>query len=127
MTDRVLVVVPTYNEVENLEPILERLHASVPGAHALVVDDGSPDGTGELAEKLAARDERVHVLRRSAQRVNRLPARESRRRCTGQSVTAPPATYREPSARSAAARAPSRSGSCSGACDPSASISTRTS
>jgi dolichol-phosphate mannosyltransferase len=66
MTDRVLVVVPTYNEVENLEPILERLHASVPAAHALVVDDGSPDGTGELAEKLAARDERVHVLRRSA-------------------------------------------------------------
>jgi dolichol-phosphate mannosyltransferase len=66
MSDRVLVVVPTYNEVENLEPILERLHASVPDAHALVVDDGSPDGTGELAEKLAARDGRVHVLRRSA-------------------------------------------------------------
>ena len=51
---RVLVVVPTYDEVDNLEPILERLHASVPDAHALVVDDGSPDGTGELAEKLAA-------------------------------------------------------------------------
>jgi dolichol-phosphate mannosyltransferase len=66
MSDRVLVVVPTYNEAENLEPILERLHASVPEAHALVVDDGSPDGTGDLAEKLAACDERVHVLRRSA-------------------------------------------------------------
>jgi dolichol-phosphate mannosyltransferase len=38
----------------------------VPEAHALVVDDGSPDGTGELAEKLAARDPRVHVLRRAA-------------------------------------------------------------
>jgi dolichol-phosphate mannosyltransferase len=63
---RVLVVVPTYDEVDNLEPILERLHSSVPEAHALVVDDGSPDGTGDLAEKLAARDPRVHLLRRSA-------------------------------------------------------------
>jgi dolichol-phosphate mannosyltransferase len=66
MTDRVLVVVPTYDEIENLERILERLQASVPTAHALVVDDGSPDGTGELAEKLAAADPRVHVLRRTA-------------------------------------------------------------
>ncbi len=66
MSDRVLVVVPTYNEVENLERILGRLHDSVPDAHALVVDDGSPDGTGELAEKLAAADARVHVLRRTA-------------------------------------------------------------
>jgi dolichol-phosphate mannosyltransferase len=62
---RVLVVVPTYDEVDNLERILDRLHAAVPDAHALVVDDGSPDGTGELAEKLAAQDERVHVLRRT--------------------------------------------------------------
>ena len=62
---RVLVVVPTYDEVENLEPVLERLHRSVPTAHALVVDDGSPDGTGELADKLAALDPRVHVLRRT--------------------------------------------------------------
>jgi dolichol-phosphate mannosyltransferase len=68
MSDRVLVVLPTYDEVENLEPILTRLHASVPAAHALVVDDGSPDGTGELAEKLAADDSRVHVLRRTAKR-----------------------------------------------------------
>ena len=66
MSDRVLVIVPTYNEVENLERILERLQTSVPTAHALVVDDGSPDGTGELAEKLAALDARVHVLQRSA-------------------------------------------------------------
>ena len=64
MSDRVLVIVPTYNEAPNLEPILERLHVSVPAADALVVDDGSPDGTGELAEKLAAVDPRVHVLRR---------------------------------------------------------------
>jgi glycosyltransferase involved in cell wall biosynthesis len=66
MRDRVLVIVPTYNEVENLERILERLHASVPSAHALVVDDRSPDGTGDLAEKLAQLDPRVHLLRRAA-------------------------------------------------------------
>ena len=66
MNDRVLVIVPTYNEVENLERILDRLQTSVPTAHALVVDDGSPDGTGGLAEKLAALDARVHVLRRTA-------------------------------------------------------------
>ena len=64
MNDRVLVIVPTYNEVENLGPVLARLHAAVPDAHVLVVDDDSPDGTGELAEKLAGRDDRVHVLRR---------------------------------------------------------------
>jgi dolichol-phosphate mannosyltransferase len=66
VTGRVLVIVPTYNEAENVERIVERLRSSVPEAHALVVDDGSPDGTGELAEKLAARDPRVHVLRRTA-------------------------------------------------------------
>lgn len=66
MSHRVLVIVPTYNEVENVERILDRLHTSVPTAHALVVDDRSPDGTGELAEKLATLDPRVHVLHRTA-------------------------------------------------------------
>jgi glycosyltransferase involved in cell wall biosynthesis len=66
MSERVLVIVPTYNEVENLEAILGRLRGSVPTAHALVVDDGSPDGTGELADKLAVLDPSVHVLRRTA-------------------------------------------------------------
>ncbi|HEV8562901.1 MAG TPA: polyprenol monophosphomannose synthase [Actinophytocola sp.] len=61
----VLVVIPTYNERENLEPIVKRLHDALPKAHALVVDDGSPDGTGELADTLAAADERVHVLHRT--------------------------------------------------------------
>jgi dolichol-phosphate mannosyltransferase len=65
-TLRVLVVVPTYNEVVNLGPVLERLQAAVPEAHALVVDDGSPDGTGEVADALAAQDPRVHVLHRPA-------------------------------------------------------------
>jgi dolichol-phosphate mannosyltransferase len=61
----VLVVIPTYDERENLAPILQRLHETLPAVHVLVVDDGSPDGTGELADKLAASDERVHVLHRT--------------------------------------------------------------
>ncbi|HEX3812322.1 MAG TPA: polyprenol monophosphomannose synthase [Mycobacteriales bacterium] len=63
---RVLVVIPTYNEVDNLELIMGRLRAAVPEAHALVVDDGSPDGTGELADRMAAADPQVHVLHRTA-------------------------------------------------------------
>jgi dolichol-phosphate mannosyltransferase len=58
----VLVVMPTYNERENLPPIVERLHASCPAARVLVVDDDSPDGTGKLAEEMSENDERVHVL-----------------------------------------------------------------
>jgi dolichol-phosphate mannosyltransferase len=62
---RVLVVVPTYNERENLPGALERLHTHVPHADVLVVDDGSPDGTGELADRLAATDPQVSVLHRT--------------------------------------------------------------
>jgi glycosyltransferase involved in cell wall biosynthesis len=62
---RVLVIVPTYNERDNLEIIAERLRTSVPDVDLLVVDDGSPDGTGELADKLAAADEQIHVLHRT--------------------------------------------------------------
>lgn len=61
---RVLVVIPTYNERENLGPVLARLHAAAPAAHALVVDDSSPDGTGVLADELAAADPRIRVLHR---------------------------------------------------------------
>lgn len=69
MTDRpaeprVLVIIPTYNERENIEPIIERVHAAAPAVHVLVVDDASPDGTGRIADKLAEADERVHVLHR---------------------------------------------------------------
>jgi len=60
----VLVIVPTYNERDNVARIIERLHAAVPDAHVLVVDDASPDGTGEIADSLAAGDPRVHVLHR---------------------------------------------------------------
>ena len=61
----VWVVLPTYNERENLEAIVAGILASVPEASVLVVDDGSPDGTGELANTLAARDPRIAVLHRA--------------------------------------------------------------
>ncbi|MBG0833087.1 polyprenol monophosphomannose synthase [Planomonospora sp. ID67723] len=61
---RVLVIVPTYNERENLPMIVERVRSAVPEAHLLVADDNSPDGTGEIADGLAAQDDHVHVLHR---------------------------------------------------------------
>lgn len=64
-TQPALVVVPTYNERDNLEPIATRLHTALPTAHLLVVDDHSPDGTGDLADHLAAADDRTHVLHRT--------------------------------------------------------------
>jgi dolichol-phosphate mannosyltransferase len=61
----VLVIIPTYDERENLELIAGRLHASVPDAQLLVVDDNSPDGTGVIADRMAAEHDWVHVLHRS--------------------------------------------------------------
>jgi dolichol-phosphate mannosyltransferase len=61
----VLVVIPTYNERDNIESILGRVRAATSEVEVLVVDDGSPDGTGELADKVAAADHHVHVLHRS--------------------------------------------------------------
>jgi dolichol-phosphate mannosyltransferase len=58
------MVVPTYNEADNLAWIVERLRRAVPEADVLVVDDGSPDGTGEVAERLAATDPAVQVVHR---------------------------------------------------------------
>ena len=66
MTGRVLVVVPTYDERDNLLPIAARLHAACPHVDLLVVDDASPDGTGELADALAGREPWAHVLHRTA-------------------------------------------------------------
>ena len=60
------VVLPTYNEAENLRPIALAVLDQLPGATLLVVDDGSPDGTGGLADDLAAGDPRVRVRHRSA-------------------------------------------------------------
>ncbi|MFT8396147.1 polyprenol monophosphomannose synthase [Propionibacterium sp.] len=61
---KVLVIIPTYNEAQNLETIVSRLRAAAPDVDALVADDNSPDGTGDVADRLAAADKRVHVLHR---------------------------------------------------------------
>lgn len=62
---RVCALVPTYDERENLPRIVARLRAAVPDADVLVLDDASPDGTGEVADALAAADDAVHVLHRA--------------------------------------------------------------
>ncbi len=62
---RVVIVIPTYNERDNLGWVVARLRAAVPDADVLVVDDGSPDGTGELADELAAADPQVAVVHRT--------------------------------------------------------------
>ncbi|MEO7372692.1 MAG: polyprenol monophosphomannose synthase [Terrimesophilobacter sp.] len=60
-----IVIIPTYNERQNLMPIVGRVLKTVPETHVLIVDDNSPDGTGPLADDLAAADPRVHVLHRA--------------------------------------------------------------
>jgi dolichol-phosphate mannosyltransferase len=62
---RAVICLPTYDERENLAPIVEAIHATVPAVDVLVIDDDSPDGTGRLADELAARDPRVKVLHRA--------------------------------------------------------------
>ncbi len=64
MTGPAWIVVPTYNEAANLEVLVRGVRAAVPEARILVVDDDSPDGTGRLADALAAADEHVEVLHR---------------------------------------------------------------
>ncbi|HEY1133496.1 MAG TPA: polyprenol monophosphomannose synthase [Nocardioides sp.] len=63
---RAVIVVPTYNEALNIERIVERLRAAQPQLDVLVVDDGSPDGTGRLADEIAAGDPAVSVVHRTA-------------------------------------------------------------
>ncbi|ROS76394.1 dolichol-phosphate mannosyltransferase [Curtobacterium sp. PhB130] len=60
-----LVIVPTYDEAENVAHIVAAVLDAVPNAHVLVVDDASPDGTGDVVEAIAARDDRVRLLRRT--------------------------------------------------------------
>ena len=62
---RLLVALCTYNERENLQQLVPEIHQYAPQAHVLVVDDNSPDGTGRLADELAAADTRVRVLHRA--------------------------------------------------------------
>lgn len=62
--ERVAVLIPTYNERDNLPGVVERVRASVPDADVIVLDDNSPDGTGEVADAMAAEDDHVKVLHR---------------------------------------------------------------
>ena len=64
--DATWVVVPTYNEADNIRPLAAAILAALPGATILVVDDSSPDGTGRIADELAAADPRVRVRHRAA-------------------------------------------------------------
>ena len=64
-TGRVIIVMPTYNERQNLEIMAGRIRESTPDVDLLVVDDNSPDGTGDLADKLAEGDSHVHVMHRT--------------------------------------------------------------
>lgn len=59
-----LIIVPTYNEIESLATVLDRIVVSSPGVDVLVVDDNSPDGTGTIADNYAVKNPRVHVLHR---------------------------------------------------------------
>jgi dolichol-phosphate mannosyltransferase len=59
-----LVTLATYNERDNLPPLIQEILRIVPSADVLVIDDNSPDGTGKLADEMASRDARVHVLHR---------------------------------------------------------------
>lgn len=63
---RVLIIIPTYNERENLRELLRGVFEVLPNAHVLVVDDASPDGTGAVAEELASNDSRVNVMHRAS-------------------------------------------------------------
>ncbi|HVV86013.1 MAG TPA: polyprenol monophosphomannose synthase [Kofleriaceae bacterium] len=64
MADRVLIVVPTYNERDNVDEVVRQFLAPIAGAELLFVDDNSPDGTGVRLDELAAENPRVHVLHR---------------------------------------------------------------
>ncbi|MEZ0090091.1 polyprenol monophosphomannose synthase [Streptacidiphilus sp. EB129] len=61
---KILVIIPTYNEIENIPLITARVRAAVPEAHILIADDNSPDGTGQVADGLAAEDPNLQVLHR---------------------------------------------------------------
>lgn len=64
MRSPLVVSICTYNERDNLQPLIEAIHHHASDADVVVVDDGSPDGTGELADQLAAADPRIHVVHR---------------------------------------------------------------
>src|SRR5574340_1118019 len=60
-----MVVVPTYNERDNIQRLVEEILSQGDGIQVLVVDDNSPDGTGEIVDRMAADDPRIHVIHRT--------------------------------------------------------------
>jgi dolichol-phosphate mannosyltransferase len=65
---RVIVVVPTYNEADNVQALADRVLAALPGIELMIVDDDSPDGTGDIGDQIAAEQPRFHVMHRTADR-----------------------------------------------------------
>lgn len=65
MAERALVIIPTYNECENVARIIDAVLAQDPSIDVLIVDDGSPDGTGKIADEISAANSRVHAIHRS--------------------------------------------------------------
>ena len=70
---KTVIAIPTYNERENLEWIIGEVLAQAPGIHILIVDDNSPDGTGQLADALAADRPQLHVLHRAGGKIVEVP------------------------------------------------------
>ena len=66
--ERMLVIVPTYNEQPNIEEVVRKIFAHLDHAHVLVIDDHSPDGTGDIVEKLREKYPRLHLIRRDGER-----------------------------------------------------------
>lgn len=78
---RIAVVVPTYNEAENLPKLADALLALEPAVEVVCVDDGSPDGTGALADELAQANPRFHVIHRTGQRGYSISSKEGMEWC----------------------------------------------
>ena len=68
-----LVIIPTYNEIENIEPLTKAVLATSDSVDILIVDDNSPDGTGDKANQLQAAEPRFHVLHRTQKTVSDAP------------------------------------------------------
>lgn len=64
MEEKTLIIIPTYNERDNIPSLVQAIYSFLPTTHILVVDDNSPDGTGALVEEMRAQDERLHILHR---------------------------------------------------------------